>query len=756
MGRDISPFYKYVIDEIFKKQSLDAVLKHDLNFTSGIIHPEPVSLKREGEIHKMDNPKCLFIWPSGEDAESYYQKFDQLLETAYGIEKEGIFEISGNKGNIVFSFTAGQKDINLIESAVKNFLPNSISQIDSCENVKVENLKAYSFIPTKPFYFSLSDYLNFTISPINSIARLFSKIKNEDIGIYQINFMPLPAVYHDYIKSAVDISWGAMLPTDSKIPPSLSQGTMAKRLEYKSLEFGSCFSVLIKIFVPSYIKDEEVIACMSHYTYGAEKLNCILPNNFSPSQIEGMVNRKENYQNGFVVNSHEFAAFCHVLFELLPKNKTEKNIQTAPAGGVPDRLSKYPGVLLGAWKCGKKRIPVFLPSVFSIGHCHIQGASRCGKSSLLCHMAIDAYRKGMSCIVLDFHGDLVKSISRYVTEDMFKDTTIIDFGRDEIPVLSLKYNFDLHNPSRIADNLTMSMKDSGNSENKWFGPRMLLILYILFYIMSVTDLQMTDLHLLLGRTTEAENLRQKIKAKVNHPIVINFLNDFVKSNTAESTAPVITRLSHLLLDSRSFAFFSTKDHKISIQDILNKPPKLCLVNLSIGELGQHRSSILSGILEGMIINNMLSRSTVPYEKRNEVLLIKDEFQNSPIDPSPIISGAAKYGLNLVLANQHFSQVEHHVRDALSTCGTRLMMKQQQRDADVLDSDFAIPASEFVNISQFHGFLKCDDETVKIETARLSAPKNDLSEKLMKHCIDRDYVTGVKNNAEKKIFTLDQI
>ena len=753
MGAEMYPFYRHILDEITLNRAMASLKEYDLNSTASIIHAQPVSLDGVLKVEaQAELYKCLSVYPSKKDVSEYLSKTEQLFETLHGIKGTALFEIRGNSNSIQFSFTANEEDIKHIESVVNNFYPNAITYIDEIDIVS-QNLHCYSFIPARPFYYSFTDYLNYKISPLNSIARLFMQITESAIGIYQVMFKPLAAQYHDYVKRAVDISWNSLLPIDSKTPPSLFPNTIAKRLEYKSLEFGSYFAVTIKIFLPDSIPKEEVIACMSHYTYGSAKLIYLEPSLFKQDQVFNMFNKQRTYHNGFVVNTHELTGFSHVLYEVLSEQEYKNKVLVAPAGDIPQKLTNYDGVSIGHWKCGKKELPVFLPSVFDIAHAHCMGVSRSGKSTLLLHMILKAYQKGKSCIVLDFHGDLTKSIQKLVTKDMFKDTIVIDFGRKEIPVLSLKYNFDTNNPSRMADNLTMSMRDVGTAEKKWFGPRMVYVLYCIFYVLSITDLQLADLSILLSKSNRGENLRKKIKDKITHPIIYNFLNDFSKSSY-ESVAPVVTRLSHLLLDERSLKFFSIKDHKISIQEILNQPPKLCLINLSIGELGLHRSAILSGVIEGMIINNMLARSIVPYHLRNEVLLVKDEFYLSSVDISLIIAGLAKYGLNLIVANQHFSQVEPHVRDALTTAGTRIMFKVQQRDADVLAKDFGISSSEFVNLPQFHAVVKCDDEVVKIHTPLPKNPENDLSEQLMRYCLDRYYLNDVKDKPKNKILTFD--
>ena len=162
---------------------------------------------------------------------------------------------------------------------------------------------------------------------------------------------------------------------------------------------------------------------------------------------------------------------------------------------------------------------------------------------------------------------------------------LINFGlKQATPQITIRQNIDITNPSKASDDLTESMRDvSGSRENFW-GPKMAYYFSCLFYIYSVLlDLSLTHIRLLVSRSKKAKVLRTKVKARIKHPIVQDFLEelDFIPY---EAMTPVTNRLSHLLLDGKSLRLLTLKQNKISIADIMENG-KLCLINLSCGIIG---------------------------------------------------------------------------------------------------------------------------------------------------------------------------
>ena len=195
--------------------------------------------------------------------------------------------------------------------------------------------------------------------------------------------------------------------------------------------------------------------------------------------------------------------------------------------------------------------------------------------------------------------------------------------------------------------------------------------------------------------------------------------------------------------------FTQETNKISISDIMENG-KLCLVNLSIGTIGKQRSSILSGLMDSLINNNILARANVPYNKRKPCTLVRDEFYLGNTDLDAQLTGLAKYGLSVIFANQYLNQVEGNTREVLGTDGSRLIFRTRMKDAEILAKEFGIEPEDITSLRKFQAFFHSEGETVKINTPKPEFPKDDYSKEIMQNCLDKYYLKHeVEVPAQKK-------
>ena len=304
--------------------------------------------------------------------------------------------------------------------------------------------------------------------------------------------------------------------------------------------------------------------------------------------------------------------------------------------------------------------------------------------------------------------------------------------------------------AKVADDMSDSMYEITSTREKFFGPRMAFAFAACYFIYCVLpDLNLTHIRQLISPSGKGKNLRTKIKARIDHPIVRDFLEE-INSTSYESLLPVITRFSHLLLDEKSLRLFTLEENKISIGDIMENG-KLCLINLSCGIIGKQRSSIISGLIDSLISNNALARASIPYNKRKPCTLIKDEFYLGPGDLDSQFSCLAKFGLSLIVAHQYLEQVEGKTRGVLGTAGTRICFKLRRQDAEIFYKDFGIYPEEFTSLRKFQAIVKIEDEVVKINTPKPVFNTDDCSEEIFKSCLSRYYLKNInKKPAQKRL------
>jgi len=467
----------------------------------------------------------------------------------------------------------------------------------------------------------------------------------------------------------------------------------------------------------------------------------------TPDQIQDMLTNRGSYHSGFLVNTNELTSLLHLPYQIL-FDKTFRDIfVSAPCGDKPQKTAEYEDIKIGTWACGNSSKEIHLPVQKEIPHCHVIGISRSGKSVLLSHIAIEKFKRNEAVFVLDPHGDLVENITKMVPRELIDKVVVIDFGlKDATPQITIRGNVDITNPSKVADDLSDAMYDVTSTKEKFFGPRMAFAFAALYFIYCVLpDLNLIDIRQLVSPTTKGKNLRTKVKAKIDHPIVRDFLEE-INSVSYESILPVITRLSHLLLAEQSLRLFTLETNKILISDIMEKG-MLCLIKTSIGIIGKQRGSILSGLIDSLISNNALARAAIPYSKRKPVCVIVDEFYQTPIDIDKHFSGMAKYGLSLIVAHQYLNQVEGMTREVLFTAGSRIYFKQRRQDAELFSKDFDTEPEEFTSLKKHEAIVKIEDEVVKINAPRPAFNERDYSRVIMENCIEKYYL---RHNKDKPV------
>ena len=137
--------------------------------------------------------------------------------------------------------------------------------------------------------------------------------------------------------------------------------------------------------------------------------------------------------------------------------------------------------------------------------------------------------------------------------------------------------------------------------------------------------------------------------------------------------------------------------------------KILIVNLAKGRIGEDNCSLLGAMLVTQIQLAALSRADVAESDRRSFYLYVDEFHDFlTLSFADILSASRKYGLNLILAHQHLSQLDEKLRAAiLGNAGTVISFRVGVEDAEVLAKEFYPVFSErdLVNLPNHHIYLK---------------------------------------------------
>ncbi len=153
-------------------------------------------------------------------------------------------------------------------------------------------------------------------------------------------------------------------------------------------------------------------------------------------------------------------------------------------------------------------------------------------------------------------------------------------------------------------------------------------------------------------------------------------------------APLQNKVGALLADPRLYRIFVAPPVDLHFRKLMDEGGIL-LVDLSKGELGEDSANLLGAILVSTLELAALSRADTAPAARRSFFLYVDEFQSvTTLAMANMISELRKYGVGLVLANQHLAQLEEPVRHAvLGNCGSLVAFRVGPEDARVIGKEF---------------------------------------------------------------------
>jgi type IV secretory pathway TraG/TraD family ATPase VirD4 len=92
---------------------------------------------------------------------------------------------------------------------------------------------------------------------------------------------------------------------------------------------------------------------------------------------------------------------------------------------------------------------------------------------------------------------------------------------------------------------------------------------------------------------------------------------------------------------------------------------ILIANLDKGRLGEGPSALLGSMLLAQIALEALARSEKPIGERKDFWVYADEFQTfTTLSIATMLSELRKFAVGLTLSNQHLSQLDPAIRDAV--------------------------------------------------------------------------------------------
>jgi type IV secretory pathway TraG/TraD family ATPase VirD4 len=312
-------------------------------------------------------------------------------------------------------------------------------------------------------------------------------------------------------------------------------------------------------------------------------------------------------------------------------------------------------------------------------HIYIIGQTGVGKSTLLLQMMRQDLKSKQGFCLIDPHGDVVKDIAKSRPDGLI-EWNVADpdcpYGYNPLSYVQSEYR------PVIASGLILALKKQW--ADAW-GPRMEHLLR--FTLLALLDHQYSTLEdvmrLFLDRA-----LRREIIQQITDPLVRRFWeNEFPAMNyksAADGIAPIANKLSALLANPTVRKSICEPTKPLRFRRIMDEGQVL-VINLSKGRLGADVANVLGGLVVASISNAAYSRENTPEPDRRPFFLYIDEFHSFTTEAlADMLSELRKYGVGMVLAHQHTSQLDRAVFESiLGNVGTLMAFRVGANDATLL-------------------------------------------------------------------------
>ncbi|HEV2175295.1 MAG TPA: type IV secretion system DNA-binding domain-containing protein, partial [Nitrospira sp.] len=340
-------------------------------------------------------------------------------------------------------------------------------------------------------------------------------------------------------------------------------------------------------------------------------------------------------------------------------------------------------------------------------HVYAIGKTGTGKTTLLETLIRQDILAGRGVALIDPHGDLVERLAAFVPESRRENLRYLNAADPKQPFG--------YNPFKRVHKAAIPLAASGLMEafkKHWtdsWGVRMEHVLRNAIYaLLELGDASLSDiLRLLVDKT-----YRKTVISSVTNDQVREFwsreFEQYSFRYRADAIAPIQNKVGALLADPLMRRILTEPKRMLHFRRIMDRQ-EIVLVNLARGRIGEDSSSLLGSLLVTTIGLAAFSRANVAEAERRNFFLYLDEFQNfTTLSVATMISELRKYHVGLVLANQHLSQLDTDVRDAvLGNVGTIVSFRVGPLDAALLSREFIerFEPIDFMNLPNHHIYLR---------------------------------------------------
>lgn len=340
-------------------------------------------------------------------------------------------------------------------------------------------------------------------------------------------------------------------------------------------------------------------------------------------------------------------------------------------------------------------------------HIAIVGKTGTGKSVLLQNVVLQDIDAGRGCALFDPHGDLVRAVTPHIPDGREADVVLLDATNPE-----LQYRF---NPFAGVPADSRALAAAGLVEvfkkiwvDDW-GPRLEhLLRHVVFTLLERPDSSLADIPPLVAD----RSFRSQVIANIEDPVVKAFwTSEFEKYSPAFRAvvvAPLQNKIGALLTDPTLRRILTEPGEALDLRRIMDES-KILLVNLDKGRIGEGPSSTLGSFLVSHLALSAVARSDTPENERSDFAIVLDEFQTfTTLSVATMLAELRKFRVGMVMANQHISQLDPAIRDAVfGNAGTLISFRVGGADGAFLAREFApvFSAEDLISLPRYNIYIR---------------------------------------------------
>jgi hypothetical protein len=364
------------------------------------------------------------------------------------------------------------------------------------------------------------------------------------------------------------------------------------------------------------------------------------------------------YRRGFLLAAEELATIA-----ALPTDVAVAGLDRARAKAVPAPIAIPSGgrgtKVLGKAEVGGHSVAVNL--VDARQHFHVLGATGSGKSTEMCHMAIDDVKAGRGVVVIDPKGDLALDILDRLPASMADRIVIIDPDQPRGATLNPLSGFD---DDLVVDNIVSIF--SKIFQRHW-GPRIDDVLRVAcLTLMRHANANLTLVPPLLND----KQFRAPFTVGLDDPEGLKGFWEWYESTPASLRAqvigPVLARLRSFLLRDFVRNTLGVPKSSFDMGKVLNGG--ILIARLPKGQLGEETAKLMGSFVFASVWQAATARARLPEDQRRDATCYIDESHNIlnlAGSVTDMLAEARGYHLSLVLAHQNLTQLPRETQLALS-------------------------------------------------------------------------------------------